>query len=74
MVASDGRIFSITREEIKDFFSLQTGSEAQRVTKTLKRIRDGIVAALGVEQIDIAMIKTDFRTSDGEPTKLEVSE
>jgi len=71
IVASDGRVFSITPSQIRANFLSQTGSTASRRTKTLQWLKDQIVAALGAEQIDIATIVADFRSSDGVPTYLE---
>lgn len=60
---SDGREVTITRAQVVARFQSETGSRAQRRTKTLTWLRDQLVTALG-EQVDPALLTADFDDQD----------
>lgn len=72
LVGSDGRTYSVTRPELVARFQLETGTPAQRKTKTLTWLRGQIEAALGPEQVPAALVDVDFDTADGGLTLLHL--
>lgn len=72
IVASDGRTFSVTRAQIRNFFQAQTGTRAEKRAATIDRLKDEIRDALGANQINRASLSLDFDDADGTPTALEV--
>lgn len=64
IVASDGRVFSVTRAEIVAFWQTRGGSAASRKSATISWVRDNIVAALGAEQVPAVLVTMDFDTAD----------
>lgn len=71
VVASDGRTFSRTRQQIREDFLSRQGDLTTRRLATRVAIRDAVIAALGEEQIDPARFDFDFQIGDGTPSLLE---
>lgn len=71
IVASDGRVFSINRQQIREDFLSRQGDLASRRLATRVSVRDAVVTALGQEQIDPARFDFDFQVGDGTPSLLE---
>jgi hypothetical protein len=68
--ASNGAEITLTRQQIRDNFLSQTGSAAARKQKTIDWIKAQIEAAMGEDQVGIALIDFDFDTADGRPRDL----
>lgn len=71
--ASNGQTVTVTKRQMLARYAIETGSRAQRRTKTMNWLRQQIVDALGAAQISLASLITDFDENDGTPTSLEVS-
>jgi hypothetical protein len=69
IVASDGRVYTLTKAEVIAFFQSTTGSAASRRAQVITSIKEGIVTTLGAEQIDILDLDYDFNPADGSITK-----
>ena len=73
IVASNGRSITVTKEDIRARFLIETGTNAQRQTKTITWFKSQIETALGAEQVPTAAITADVNTATGSPTNFEVS-
>ena len=73
IVASNGRSVAVTKENIRARFLVETGTNAQRKTKTITWFKSQIETALGPEQVPTAVITADVNTATGSPTSFEVS-
>ena len=72
LVASDGRSVSISFAQVRARFLVETGTLAQRRTKTRTWIATEIQNALGAEQVSLGKVTTAFRDADGGITDLTV--
>lgn len=62
--ASDGREITITRNDIQNFYSAQTGNAAARRAATITEFKTRIQTALGAEQVPIGVMVLDFNQAD----------
>lgn len=72
LVATDGRSFAATKEEVLTIFQAQVGSRAARIAATIALVKASIVAALGAEQVPQALIDFDIDDLNGRFTRLTV--
>lgn len=64
IVASDGRVFSVTRAQIMAFWQAQTGGAPSRKSATIDWVKTNMEAALGPEQVPSTLATFDFDTTD----------
>lgn len=72
IVASDGRVFSVTKSQVRAFYLSTSGNAASRRNQTITWLKNGIVAALGADQVDILGLDYDFSTADGRITNATI--
>ena len=72
IIASDGRVFSRTYEEIRTFFQGLSGRPADKANATVQWIRDGITATLGEEQIPTLLLDLTFDQSTWRATLVSI--
>jgi hypothetical protein len=68
IVSSDGRTFSVTRQQIRAFFVAASGNNASKRSATQTWLRNNVVTALGTNQIDISRWTVAFADADGSLT------
>jgi len=72
IVASDGRTFTLTKAAVRTFYQSTTGTAAARRAAVIAFVKNGIIAALGAEQIDPLELDYDFSTVDGRITTASI--
>lgn len=70
----DGRTFEVTRQQVRANFQQETGTAAQRRTKTILWLRNSAIAALGAEQFNPRQFAVDFDNADGGFTSFGTSD
>lgn len=66
LVASDGRVFTLTRAQAVAIFQAQQGgSPAARLQRAIDQVKANIEAALGPEQVPAALLELDFDQQGG---------
>ena len=65
IVASDGRTFTLTKAQVQTFYQGTSGNAASRRAQTITFIKNGIVTALGAEQVSLAELDYDFDIATG---------
>ncbi len=65
IVAGDGRTYSVTKQQVQAFYQTTSGNAASRRNQVITWYRNGLVAALGAEQVNPAELIVDFSTVDG---------
>lgn len=62
---SGGRTYTVTKEELRAQWASGGGNAATRLARTIVWVLDGIVAALGLENIDRTELELLFDSADG---------
>jgi len=65
IVGSDGRTFTLTKPQIQAFYQSTSGNAASRRNQVIAWIKQGIVDALGPENISLAELDYAFDTQTG---------
>lgn len=63
IVASDGRTFSLTREDAVAHFKSQTGTRAKKRTATIQWVKQSIETALGAEQVPMLLRRVPLKAN-----------
>jgi hypothetical protein len=72
IVASDGRTFMLTKAQIQTFYQGTTGNAASRRAQVITFVKNGIIAALGADQITLAELDYDFDIATGSITTARI--
>ena len=65
LTASDGRTITITKAQVQAWYATTSGNVAARTAATITLAKNAIVAALGAEQIDAALIDLTLTQANG---------
>lgn len=68
IVGADGRIFTLTKADVQTFYQSTSGNAASRRAQVITWIKNGIVTALGSENIDFNDLDYDFDIATGSIT------
>lgn len=72
IVASDGRTFTLTKAAVQTFYQGTSGNAASRRAQVITFIKNGIVTALGANQIDATHLDYDFDIATGNITRANI--
>ena len=72
LVASDGRVWKVSRAEIQANCASQVGNAAAKKTKAIAWLKKSVEDALGPEQVPIAALDLDGDLAKGDITVFSV--